>query len=669
MSAASPIVVPEQSQQAFVDYHRACYSMLNQQWNLRATLRQRDLEYMREVDCTKTGWQARLANKYGDPTKYQNIVVPVVLPQVESAVTYQSSVFLTGTPIFGWVAPPGQEDQALQFQAITEENQIRGGWISQFSLFFRDCFKYNIGMVSVTWDRINTWAVESDIKFDASGKLGKPKQVVWEGNCIKRWDPYNSFFDTRYKPTEIYKYGEFAGTTEIMSRIHLKKFLAQLPDGMVQNYRRAFESGLSTAGIGTGGIESYYIPEINPESLVARDPKMGFDWMSWATNNNNPGAIQYRNVYEVTTLYARIIPSDFSLNRVPSPSTVQIWKLVFVNHQVLVYAERQTNVHDNLPVLFGQPNSDGLGYQTKSLAENAAPFQAVATALVNSAMAGRRRAVSDRVLYDPSRVSERDMNSDNPAAKIPTRPNAYGKPVSESVYAFPYRDDQSMQAFQELPQVMRMADMVNGQNPARQGQFVKGNKTLHEYDSVMSNANGRDQVVAMGFESDVFTPIKEIIKSNILQYQGATSIYSTSAQSEVSIDPVALKQSMVTFKISDGLVPTDTVISADEFAVALQTIGTSPQIAPAYNIGPMFSYLMKTRNVDITPFEKPPQQVAFEQASQQWMELAQLAVQKGAQVPPQPKPADYGYNPQQQGAPSQTTPTNLTQAAQGRTPQ
>ena len=36
--------------------------------------------------------KAKLANSMGDSSKFQNVTVPVVLPQVESAVTYQSSV-------------------------------------------------------------------------------------------------------------------------------------------------------------------------------------------------------------------------------------------------------------------------------------------------------------------------------------------------------------------------------------------------------------------------------------------------------------------------------------------------------------------------------------------------------------------------------------------------
>jgi hypothetical protein len=667
MSSATPLVIQEKSQEALVQFHKQCYSMLNQQWNIREQMRQADLAYMRETDWTKENQSAKLANRYGDSTKFQNVVVPVVMPQVESAVTYQASVFLTGSPIFGWVAPPESEDAAVQYQAVIEENSIRGGWVQQLLMAFRDGFKYNLGIAEVTWDRVVTAAIETDPSF---GKDGRPKEVIWQGNSVRRWDPYNSFWDARYKPTEIYKNGEFCGHTELMSRVHLKKFINELPDKMVSNIKAAFESGMgANAAGGVGGIESYYIPTINPDALMQIDPKRSTDWMSWAgILERPPGEIIYKNLYEVTTLYARIIPQDFRL-RVPGANTPQVWKLIIVNHQVLIYAERQTNAHAYLPTLFLQPNEDGLGYQTKSLASNAKPFQEIASALVNSAMAARRRAISDRGIYNPQLISAAHINNDSPTAKIPMRPTGYNKHPNEAYFPIPYRDDQSAVAFQELPQMLQMANTVNGQNQAKQGQFVKGNKTQHEYESVMANANGRDQICSMLLEAQFFTPMKEIIKINTLQYQAGTEIFSPSRQQTVKIDPVQLRKSFSTFKITDGLTPTDKAISGDDFTVALQTLGSSQAIGAGYNMAPAFSYLMKTRNVNLAPFEKSPQQMAYEQAMAQWQnaaaqvaELAKTATMKIEGItlkdlkdmvkellPAQPNPQQFGYTP---GAPA-----------------
>lgn len=638
MASNTPTLIPKKAQQGIVEYTKAAYSSLSSTWDLRSKMQAMDLAYMREQDLTKEHASAKRANTYGDKTKFQNITVPVVLPQVEAAVTYQSSVFLTGTPIFGVVANPQYIDEAMQMETIIEEQSIRGGWVREFIMFFRDGFKYNLSGLEVKWDSVVTAALDTNIEF--SPTQAKPREVVWNGNAIRRLDPYNMIFDTRVNPAEIYRRGEFAGYTEIMSRIELKQFINTLPDKMVDNVVDAFESGL-----GLGGYESYYIPTLNPSAPIDKTKYGTFNWTAWAGLTDIQSKINYKDIYEVTTLYGRILPSDFGL-KVPAANTPQVWKFIIVNGSILLYAERQTNAHGYLPILFGQPLEDGLGYQTKSLAENALPFQDITSAMWNSVIAARRRAISDRGIYDPSRIASEHINNDNPAAKIPVRPSAYGKPVSESYFPIPFRDDQSSLMMQETKEVLQMANQVSGQNPARQGQFVKGNKTRDEFQTVMGNANGRDQLTAMLYESQVMTPLKEILKLNILQYQGGTSLYNRELQEVVDIDPVALRKAVVEFKVSDGLTPSDKLINSDILQVAMQTIASSPQIGSQYNVGALFSYFMKTQGARITEFEKSPEQLAYEQALQAWQQTT-LEMAKGGvkEFPPQPLPQQFGYQP------------------------
>lgn len=660
----TPVVLPRKAQEALIQYHHQCCNLQAQNWNLRDHMRRMDLAYIRETDNTKEHNRAKIANRYGDSSKFQNVVVPVVMPMVESAVTYQSSVFLTGHPIFGVVANPSNEDAAIQMETVIEEQSIRGGWVRELMLAFRDGFKYNLFALEVNWDRVVTAALETDLGFSTT--QAKPKEVIWEGNCVRRRDPYNLIFDTRVAPTEMYWRGEFSGYTELMSRIQLKTFINELPDKMVDNIVPAFESGIGFSGISS--VQSYggfYIPQINPDALIDgnRNTRLSTNWLAWAGITGQDNKIKYKDMYEVTTLYAKILPSDFAM-RVPSPNTPQVWKFIYINHQILIYAERQTNAHGYLPMLLGQPLEDGLEYQTKSLSANVEPIQNLTSALWNSNIASRRRAISDRGIYDPSRISEAHINSDNPAAKIPVRPAAYGKPVSEAYYPIPYRDDQAGVVMQDTQALLQMANVIAGQNPVRQGQFVKGNKTLHEFQSVMSNANGRDQMTSMLLESQVFTPMKEMLKVNILQYQGGISLFNRDLQRVVDIDPVALRKAVMDFKVSDGLTPVDKLINADTLQVAMQVIGSSPQISAGYNLAPLFSYFIKTQGGRIQEFEKSPEQLAYEQALAQWQNQVtviaeQLKGQDPAtiekllkQLPPQPAPQQYGYDPKTQGGSS-----------------
>ena len=653
-TTATPFRLKKQSQAALQQFLTSAWNMSYLNWNIREQLRQKDLVYMREQDYTKEQWRARLANMYGDPSKLQNVTVPIVMPQVESAVVYQSAVFLSGNPMFGVVATPQFADAAQQMEAIIEENSIRGAWPAEFMMWFRDGFKYNLSAIEVAWECKKVPSLEMDVIQSAQQAI--PKQVAWEGNVVRRWDMYNTFWDTRVEPKDVPEKGEFAGRTEIMSRIQLKQFIATLPDKMDSNIKEAFES--SWGGANTS-YDKYYVPFVNPMALLSvTDPRATTDWMAWAgLANSDQQKIQYSNMYQLNTLYARILPSDFDID-VPARNTPQIWKFIFVNGQVLIYAERQTNAHNMIPVFFHQPMEDGLAYQTKSFQDNITPFQQIASTLMNSAISARRRAISDRALYDPSRIDAKEINNPASNAKIPVRSAAFGKPLGEAVYPFPFRDDQSGQAMQEMQQMMQFANIASGQNQAQQGQFVKGNKTLFEFDSTMQNANGRNQNIAIGYENRTFSKIKEVLKLNILQYQGRSQLYSPAQNQMVEIDPATLRKATLTFRISDGLLPSDKIINGDTFSQLLQFGFQVPQIGQGYNVPDMFTYLMKMRGADIKPFQKPNTQVEYEKAAQQWMQLAQMAMQAGQPFNiPQPTPQQFGYDPNARTGESPRTST------------
>ena len=641
----TPMILSAKSQEGIIQFTKQCKELTSKNWNLKNHMRKVDLAYMREQDLLDENSKSKTANSAGDSSKFQNITVPVVLPQVESAVTYQASVFLQGHPIFGVTANPSTIDEALQMETLIEDQSTRGGWIAEFIKSFRDGFKYNLMACEVSWTRKVTAAIETDADF--STKEGKPKEVVWEGNSIKRLDLYNSFWDTRCQPWEVPYKAEFAGYIELYSRIALKQFIQELPNKT--NVKEAFEAGVVNS--------DFYTPDLNPDTWdEATNPRASTNWLSWAGLQDTDQRIHYKDMYEVTTIYARILPSDFNIN-VPARNTPQIWKFIIVNGQTVIYAERQTNAHNLIPIFFAQPNDDGLSYQTKSLATNVHPIQHIASAMWNSMIAARRRAISDRGLYDPSRVDPAHINAENPSAKIPVKPAAYGTSLSEAYYPIPFRDDQTSVVMQETQSLLQFANVITGQNQARQGQFVKGNKTRHEFDTIMGNANGRDQLCSLLLEAQFFTPIKEVLKVNILQYQGGVEIFNRELERAITVDPLKLRKAILEFKISDGLMPSDKLVNADALKTAMQVIGSSPVLQAQYNMGPLFSYFLKTQGAKITEFEKSKEQVAYEQAVSQWQQqMAQLTeMLKGVdpaqlqelmkQMPPMPQPQQFGYNP------------------------
>lgn len=642
-----PLLPSAQSQMGLLEYVKDKSSVMFKSHTLRNRFERIDRLYQREIDWTKDNERSKQANKYGNADKLQNLTIPVIMPQVKAAVTYQSSVFLTGTPIFGIAAPPAFIDAGIMMESIIEEEQTRAGWVRNLMMFLNDGFKYNYSAVEIDWKTINV----ASLTNVANKTAADVKQALWSGNYITRLDPYNTFHDPSVCSADVPTHGEFAGYNKIYTRTRFKKFISDLKYKI--NVTAAYNSPSSETFFSDSSA-AFYEPKINPNSHMEDSflGDAGENWEKWMElSGAKKSDVHYKDYYLVTTIYAKIAPSEFKLD-LPAKNTPQIFKLIVVNNSVLLHVERMTNAHNMLPILFGVPLEDGMSFEDKSLAENAEPFQSVSSTLMNSMLAARRRAVSDRIAYDPSRVPQHIMDKPG-VARIPMRMAAYGSPVADAFYQFPFRDEQAGIIMQEVQTILALGNEVNGQNKARQGQFVKGNKTQREFDTVMANANGRDQITAILLEDQVFTPMKEMIKTNILQYHGAATIFSTSKNLPVQIDPSVMRNAIMAFKVSDGLTPTDKLMDSDSFSVALQTLASSPQIGAGYNVPSLFSFLIKQRGADITPFEKTPEQQAYEQALMQWQQaVAAFAkgLESGAvkqeQLPPQPLPEQYGYKPQ-----------------------
>lgn len=628
---ASNTPLPDLSAKAkmeLADYAEKCATAYIADNVFRSRLETADHKYARTLNLNTESERARIANRYGDATKLQNVIVPVVMPQVESALGYLTEIFLSGNPIFAISSEPDKQDVALMYNTIIEDSSIRGAWKAEFIKFFRDGLKYNLHAMEVDWCTKKVFKLETDLDY-LGGMEGKKKQISWQGNALTRCDPYNTFFDWRVPPHKVHSEGEFVGEVRIMSKIALRRYLDSLPMVYQEQARAGYESGF-------GG--KFYVPQINQDALRPSAPK-AFDWLSWVQDIPSGGEMKlnYKNAYEVMVLYVRLIPSEFGIV-VPARNSPQIWKLIVVNNKHLVYAERQTNAHDFLGIVVGQPINDGLYYQTKSFADNIGPFQDIASSLWNAKLASARRRLTDRMLFDPQRIRLADINSPEPNAKIPVRQSAYGRPLQEAVFQIPFDDANSQFFVQEANAVIDMSYFASGQNRVSQGQFQKGNKTLHEFDTVMGNAGLRDKLMAQFIEDQTMAPIKEMIKLNILQYQPGGELYSRVLEKPVKIDPVKLRELSAEFKVSDGMTPVERMMGTEEYAIAMQTIQAVPALQQGYRVVPMFSYIMKLRGLDhLKDFEKPEFLTMYEQQVASWQVVASEAAAAGQPIPPQPK--------------------------------
>lgn len=577
--------------------------------DFRTLLRYRDRAYQRQLDVTAEHIRAVRANMGGDARKLQNMTVPIVMPQIESAVAYQAGVYLTSYPIFGVVSTPANQSTALQFETTLGDQSVKYGWVRELIKTFRDGFKYNFGAAVVSWKTTPLKSIVTDTNVSAAG-LAKLNEYKYGGNCIERIDPYNCFMDMSVAPADLHRDGEFFGYNKLISRIQLKRLLSVLDPQKTTNAKEAFESPFAGNLQDVGNGMSYHTPVINSYLNIGNSNTSGNwgQWMGLPESVRDQSAIKYKDQYVITPFYCRALPSDFGARG----NQAKVYFALIVNWTTVIYAEEINSGHDFLPCFIMQPQEDGLGYQTQSMLDNVLPFQDMSSALWNISLESKRRLIFDRLVYNPRLIDKKDIDPISSVSRIPLRNAAMAKDdnaIARAVYQIPYREDNSASNLQMSEMISAMADQASGQNKVDRGQFQKGNKTKTEFTETMDNSNSRQQLAAMSIEHQFMTPVKETIKSNTLQHQAAGTFLNRDKREEVEVDPVQLRQNILEFKMTDGNLPADKMMNTEMLTTFLQTAQAIPGITTEYDVLGMFLYFAKLRGAYwLEDFKRSPEQ-------------------------------------------------------------
>jgi len=543
------------------------------------------LDKMKTMDAAYASY-VKESIKTAAEDKDTPIETPLIVSQVDTVVGYLAEVYLSGYPTFGIVAEGDARAIGDQMEALIDSFANKSEWTKHILRHFVDGAKYNVNALESAWEprRLLDVAVNDDPTTSDKPKVGFSLEYVNKLICP---DMYNTFWDYRYTPTEVADRGDYIGYNEIMSKLELKRLALILNEqGIGMNNKEAFASKIT-------GMENLYVERpIISEYIV---DKKAMNWAEWALgyDANARKGTDYSDAYMVTKLYMRLIPADYGIIS-PTPAEPEIWKLRVVNAKVILGMERIYSPNDSLPIRMGQYNDDGFGYQTRSVAEGILPWQDVASELINIRLNAARRALSDRAVYDPSFVSADDVNSSLPAAKIPLKKSLRNKEKSiDQVYrAIPFDGTGIASTSQDLQTVIQMAEYVHGFNSASQGSFRKGNRTLGEFEGVQSGSDNRSRLIAIREESSIFTPIKQSIKLNILQFQPKQDLLSLTSGEQLAINPEDLRKTLLEFKVADGFTPKSKIMSTEAATIAFQTLQAMPLLAQKFRIEGVFADLM-----------------------------------------------------------------------------
>jgi len=334
----------------------------------------------------------------------------------------------------------------------------------------------------------------------------------------------------------------------------------------------------------TGDAMNYTIHPQVSDYIQARKP-LATNWEAFLKGETGTDDRAKKHVignYELLTLYGRLCPSDIGIPG-PARNTPQIYKFLIINGNIVISVKRIVSAFDYLPILFCQPFEDGLGYQTKSIAEGSIPIQESAGTLFNISFNAARRAVSDRALFDPSCISIRDVNAPVPAPKIPVKMNSLnGRSISDAYHPIPFDPRGTEGAMQSGMQIVSFGKELSGLNNPMQGQFQKGNKSVQEWRDTMGGADSRLRLPALAMEFQFFIFLKEILKFNIYQYGEDSVVISQRTGEEMQVQIQQLRQKVLAFQVADGYTPKSKLASTEGLVQVMTMISQSPILQQTY---------------------------------------------------------------------------------------
>ena len=528
---------------------------------------------------------------------------PIVKPEIDTAHAFFVDLFCSGEPMFKVVENNTNAKGAKMMQAQVTSDTLHYGYSTQVSKYLLDGLKYNFSALEITWAVDEIFQPMNDITFSAAGEA-EATTTLYRGNKLKRIDPYNLIIDRSVPTNEQHTRAAYGGYTERVSMLELHEFLASLKaaDKVVMNETAAMWSSQPKTN-------RFFVPTVSDTANSEDASGWGsffFPDASKVAASNKHHNVTYKEHYERTTMYMRIIPSMCGID-VTGKDRVQIWKFVIVNGQFIVQAERQTNAHNMLPMLVTQPDDTGVWSESKSMAEFLIPFQNQSTEMQDAYLGMVWKAVSDKGIYDSRRINKRDIESKNPTAKIAARPTANNGDLRGAYLPIPFDASGAGMIQNGMGMLRQQVNEISGQNNANRGQFQKGNKTMTEYQDVMSNSDSRKYVQAILLEGVAFQPLKNIMKLNILQYAQATTLAADGQA--VEVNPAEMRKQVLEFRIADGLKNVERIAKTGAAQQSLAMMAPYAQLAPAYGFDPflMVTDIMRNQGLDLDNY-KPPQQ-------------------------------------------------------------
>ena len=555
------------------NFHKR-WEMADEEYNFYMT--EREMDRLRKVK----------RDDEGSP-QFVDIKIPSSYAMLMSAHTHWASVFLSRSPILQFAGRHGEsEDNILAVEALMEYQTTNGRHLPPYYVWLLDAGKYGLGVVWSHWAKeestVSNWAEEpvvvAGLKTSKTKRVRKVEKVTqYEGNRTFNVRPADYLPDPRV-PISDPDAGEFVGRRVEIGYNNLARGALQKQYINVEKVRSRMR-GMAGTGHEYGKVEWH------TENLPDGETSYG------ALGTDDASLVSSAPCVE---MLIEIIPKEWKLGTTEHP---EVWVFTLAFEDIVIEAHPYGMYHGKFPAETLLLEPDAYNLIARGMLEIGRPLNNTLDWLVNTHFHNVRKSLNGEFIYDPTKISSRDILTPGDGKRIRLKPAAYGQDIRTFFHTIQGGTDITGTHLRDTQLVDQMLQKVLGVSDNAQGAPNSGGrKTATEVRSANGSSAGRMKVTSEYMSAMGFAPLAQKmlqVTQQMYDEEKKFKIAGSNVQNVerfINVTPDMIAGSYDYLPV-DGTMPVDRFAQVTMWTNLIAQSRNFPQFAQQYDVARMVAWV------------------------------------------------------------------------------
>jgi len=531
---------------------------------------------VREADQLRKGERSK-----GDP-QYVTLQIPYSYASLLSAHTYWTSALFARDPVLQFTARHGEPEMNVKaVEALMHYQTTIGQHLAPYYVWTADAGRYGLGVIWQYWEKeINYIASYEEVEeklgntvIEGSKRQLKTVKAVtgYEGMRLMNVRPHDYLPDTRVPLTNPER-GEFVGRKVQLywNGITKKKITGQYIEENCGVVKELMKGKSSSGRDDTRGV----LPELTVDGGSDQTLISGIDG------------------YE---MIVELIPKEWKLGTTEYPEK---WVFTVVDKKVIIEARPYGVLHNKFPVDILEPEIEGYTLHKRGLLDIGRPLNDTMNWLVNSHYYNVRQSLEGEVVFDPTRISARDVLDPNPGKRIRVMPQGYGQDIRSMIHTIHGTADVTKTHMHDQQFMESLMQRTLGISDSVMGMLSPGSrKTATEVRTASSSSVNRMKTIVEYFSAVGFSSCSQKMLQTSQQMYDAEKKFRLvgdqmfNTEQFIDVSPEAIAGSF-DFVAVDGSLPIDRFAMVNMWTSLFAQVRNLPsQVAQGLDFSRIFEWV------------------------------------------------------------------------------